>query len=287
MRGPSARVACVIECQHAVDPLPCRSVTAEFISRPSALKIGPTIGSKIEPPLVLACAGSPFRGTRGGAECPSRGCAPAHGGSWSTNPLALLGVGFRLPCSISVDLVDPPHRPAVIPAVNYHTSAAKGPVSHGGGAGLCSTYSGGLHPAIQPHYRRRTPGAAVARCRHAPRRQRLGDPAQRSDAGGADLGGHRKGGPSPASPARVERIIRMARLGSRYYRSALLRLALLRGRAAGRRRAASSRLRECGFSSCSCGCGWMRGGSQPRSGEGMRRDDYCWFHCRVCGPIGD
>ena len=28
-------------------------------------------------------------------------------------------------------------------------------------------------------------------------------------------------------------------------------------------------------------------GSQPRSGEGMRRDDYCWFHCRVCGPIGD
>ena len=52
--------------------------------------------------------------------------------------------------------------------------------------------SGGLHPAIQPHHRRRTSGAAAARCRHAPRRQRLGDPAQRGDAGGPNLGDHRE-----------------------------------------------------------------------------------------------
>ncbi len=38
----------------------------------------------------------------------------------------------------------------------------------------------------------RTPGAAAARGRHSARRQRLGDPAQRSDAGGPNLGDHRE-----------------------------------------------------------------------------------------------
>ena len=54
-----------------------------------------------------------------------------------------------------------------------------------------SSYSSG-HSAIQPHHRRRTPGAAAARCRHAARRHRLGDPGQRRDAGGPDLGDHRE-----------------------------------------------------------------------------------------------
>jgi hypothetical protein len=35
-------------------------------------------------------------------------------------------------------------------------------------------------------------GATAARCRHAAHRQRLGDPAQRGDAGGPGLGDHRK-----------------------------------------------------------------------------------------------
>ena len=50
--------------------------------------------------------------------------------------------------------------------------------------------SGGLHPTIQPHHRRRTPGAAAARCRHGARRQRLGD--RRATPAARAVGDHRK-----------------------------------------------------------------------------------------------